>query len=163
MANCKSSRVHPPYKTKYRVRNWAEYEAGLRRRGSVTLWLSEEAIDAWAPERAGERGAPRRYSDVAIEAALTLRLVFHLALRQAEGFVESMLRLLGLDLSAPDHTTLSRRGRRLDVPLATRTGTSPMHLVVDSSGLEVVFSATVELFGRVPGGLQRRKSDIASL
>ena len=68
-----NSRVHPKYKTKYRVGNWREYERALVRRGDVTVWLFAEAIDAWRPAPSGRRGAPRKFSDHAIETALTLR------------------------------------------------------------------------------------------
>ena len=67
------SKVHPTYKTKYRVANWAAYNQALVRRGDVTVWLSSEAIAAWTPGRSGRRGGQRRYSDLAIETALTLR------------------------------------------------------------------------------------------
>ncbi len=105
----KRSRVHPKYKTKYHVRNWPAYDSGLVRRGDLTLWMSPEAIDAWKPEPSGVRGGQRRFSDTAIETALTLRLLFHLPLRQTEGFLGSLFTLMGLDLEVPDHTTLSRR------------------------------------------------------
>ena len=68
------SRVHPKYKTKDRVRNWASYERALIGRGNITLWLSPAAIAAWKPEGPRTRGAPPKYSDLAIETALTLRL-----------------------------------------------------------------------------------------
>ena len=68
------SKVHPTYKTKYRVANWAAYNQALVRRGDVTVWLSSEAIAGWTPRRSGRRGGQRRYSDLAIETALTLRL-----------------------------------------------------------------------------------------
>ena len=71
------SKVHPTYKTKYRVANWAAYNQALVRRGDVTVWLSSEAIAAWTPGRSGRRGGQRRYSDLAIETALTLRLLYH--------------------------------------------------------------------------------------
>ena len=69
------SKVHPTYKTKYRVANWPVYNQALVRRGDVTVWVSSEAIAAWTPGRSGRRGGQRRYSDLAIETALTLRLV----------------------------------------------------------------------------------------
>ena len=84
------SKVHPTYKTKYRVANWAAYNQALVRRGDVTVWLSAEAIAAWTPSRSGRRGGQRRYSDLAIETALTLRLLYHLPLRQAEGFLHGL-------------------------------------------------------------------------
>ena len=111
MVAAKSSRVNRQYKKKYRIRNWREYERGLRSRGDVTIWLSEDAIAAWVPPKNGLRGGQRRYSNLAVRTALTLRVVFSLPLRQTEGFLDSLLRLMGLNLKAPDHTTLSRRNR----------------------------------------------------
>ena len=82
----------------FKVTNWAEYDAGLRQRGSLTLWVTLEAVDGWAAPRRKTRGGQKRYSDLAIETALTLGLVFGLRLLQAEGFLTSVLRLMGLDL-----------------------------------------------------------------
>ena len=107
------SKVHPTYKTKYRVANWAAYNQALVRRGDVTVWLSAEAIAAWTPGRSGRPGGQRRYSDLAIETALTLRLLYHLPLRQAEGFLHALFGMMRLDLEAPDYTTLSRRSQHL--------------------------------------------------
>jgi IS5 family transposase len=133
-----NSRVYPTYKTKYRVANWPSYDRALVGRGDVTLWVSSEAIATWAPAGVGTRGGQRKYSDVAIETALTLRLLFHLPLRQAEGFLQSLFGMMGIDLSAPDHTTLSRRGQHLDLTLdRVPTGTG-VHLIVDSTGLSIL-------------------------
>ncbi len=137
MAACKSSRVNRKYKTKYRVTNWRDYERGLRSRGDITVWFSEEARDAWTPPKNGRRGGQPRYSNLAIVTALTLRMVFHLPLRQTEGFLDSELRLMELDLKAPDHTTLSRRNKDVDVPSPTRTHDGALHLIVDSTGLKI--------------------------
>ena len=101
-------------KARYRIRNWAAYEAGLRRRGDLTLWVDEAALAGWRVPRRSTPGGQPRYAGLAIETVLTLRFVFHLALRQAAGLTASVLRLLGLDLPVPDHTTLSRRGRAFD-------------------------------------------------
>ena len=60
MVAAKSSRVNRQYKKKYRIRNWREYERGLRSRGDVTIWLSEDAIAAWVPTKNGLRGGQRR-------------------------------------------------------------------------------------------------------
>ena len=103
----------------------------------MTVWFSAEAIQAWEYEGPAQRGAQFLYSDLAIETARTLRLIYHLPLRQTEGFVESLLHVMGLDLSAPDHSTLSRRQEGLSVALPTRTTQEPIHVVVDSSGLKV--------------------------
>jgi len=112
-----NSRVHPTYKTKYCVMNWAPYDRALVGRGDVTLWVSPAAIATWEPAGVGTRGGQWKYSDVAIETALTLRLLFHLPLRQTEGFLHSLFGMMGIDLSAPDHTTLSRRGQYLNLTL----------------------------------------------
>ena len=111
----KRSRIHPKYKTKYTVTNWPTYDRSLVRRGDVTFWLSPDAIAGWDAKPAGRRGGQQKYSNLAIETALTLRLVFHLPLRQAEGFLGSLFKIMDVDLDVPDHTTLSRRGQRLDV------------------------------------------------
>jgi hypothetical protein len=132
------SRVHPTYKTKYRVANWASYDRALVRRGDVTVWVAPEAIATWEAVGVGTRGAQQRYSDLAIETALTLRLLFHLPLRQTEGFLRSLFGLMGLDLPAPDHTTLSRRSQHLDVTLRRIPPRESTHLVIDSTGLSIV-------------------------
>ena len=137
MASTKSSRVNPKYKKRYRVGNWPAYERGLRARGDVTVWFAEEALSTWTPPPTRCRGGQQRYSDPAILTALTLRVLFHLPLRQTEGFVASLLRLMGLDLNTPDHTTLSRRNRDVLVPAVSRTDDGPIHLVVDSTGLKI--------------------------
>ena len=100
---------NPAYKKKYRVTNWSEYEKSLRNRGNLTLWISPSAIKSWKSPKSGKPGRQQKYSDLAIETVLTLRLLFHLPLRQAEGFVSSLFQLMGLNLPTPDHTTLSRR------------------------------------------------------
>ena len=133
-----NSRIHPEYKTKYRVNDWAEYDRALVQRGDITLWFSPDAADSWTPGPPGKRGGQRKFSDQAIETALVLRLVFNLPLRQAEGFLRSVLSLMALDLEAPDHTTLSRRSRCLDVKLDRVVSSNPIHLIVDSTGLSII-------------------------
>jgi transposase len=132
------SRVHPTYKTKYSVTNWAEYDRALVRRGDITLWISADAINEWKPKPSGRRGGQQKFSDLAIETTLTLRLVFGLPLRQAEGFLRSVLSLMNVELEAPDHTTLSRRAQQLDLRLRRIPVNEPLHLIVDSTGLTIV-------------------------
>ena len=132
------SRVHPTYKTRYRVGNWRTYERALVRRGDVTLWLSPGARAAWGAPPSGRPGGQPRFSDLAIETALTLRLVFRLPLRQTEGFVRSILAVMRASLDAPDHTTLSRRSQRLDVAWHAIPADGPLHLILDSTGLSIV-------------------------
>ena len=132
------SSVHPKYKTKYHVGNWPAYDRALVQRGDITVWLAPDAIATWEAVDVGTRGGQLQYSDLAIETALPLRLIFHLPLRQTEGFLTSIFGMLGLDLSTPDHTTLSRRGQHLDLPLRRAPTGAGLHLIVDSTGLSIV-------------------------
>jgi hypothetical protein len=132
----KRSRVHPKYKTQYRVGNWSEYDRSLVERGNLTIWLSPAAISDWKAKPSGHRGGQQKYSDLAIETALTLRLVFHLPFRQTEGFLVSIFELMGFPLDVPDHTTLSRRSRLLKLPLRAHSE-GPIDLIIDSSGLAI--------------------------
>ena len=130
-------RHHIPWQRR-KVTNWPAYDASLRQRGSLTVWFTEEAVDAWAAEPRTTRGGQPWYSPLAITTALTLRAVFRLALRQTEGLIGSILHLLGLDLSVPDHSTLSRRAETLEVPRPRSSPDSgPVHLLVDSTGLKL--------------------------
>src|SRR5829696_6122572 len=104
-----AARRHRIPKQRHRVTNWAEYDAALRQRGSLTIWFSEEAVATWRAEPRTTRGGQPHYSALAIRTALTLRAMFGLALRQSEGLIDSILKLLGLNLAVPDHSTLSRR------------------------------------------------------
>ena len=131
-----ADRRHRIPKQRHRVTNWSAYEAGLRARGSLTIWFSDEAIEGWRAEARTGRGGQPRYSSLAIITALTLRAVFRLALRQTEGLIGSILALLGLDLPVPDHSTMSRRAETLEVP-RPRRGPEPVHLLVDSTGLKL--------------------------
>ncbi len=131
-----AARRHHIPKQRHKVTNWADYDAALRRRGSLTVWFSGDAIAAWAAEPRTTPGGQPSYSALAITTALTLRAVFRLALRQTEGLIGSILRLLGLDLAVPDHSTLSRRAENLEVP-RPRSGSAPVHLLVDSTGLRL--------------------------
>lgn len=103
-----ANRRHRIPKQRQKATNWAEYDAGLRARGSLTVWFTAEAIEGWRAEPRTGRDSQAKYSDLAIATALTLRAVFRLALRQTEGLIGSILQLLGLDLAVPDHSTLSR-------------------------------------------------------
>ena len=140
-----ADRRHRIPKTRYKVTNWRDYEAGLRQRGSLTIWFTDEAIAAWRAVPRTTPGGQARYSDLAIETSLILRAVFHQPLRQTEGLVGSLLALMGLDLPVPNHSTLSRRARTLAVAPHARTASGPVHLLVDSTGGEA------ERAGRVAG------------
>src|SRR5919206_3165757 len=133
-----AARRHRIPRQRHRVTNWAAYEAALRQRGSLTVWFTDEAVRAWRAAPRTTRGGQPWYSPLAILTALTLRAVFRLGLRQTEGLIGSVLRLLGLDLAVPDHTTLGRRAATLEVPRPrSDPGSGPVHLLVDSTGLKL--------------------------
>src|SRR3954465_6448629 len=132
-----ADRRHHIARPKRRVMNWSEYNEALRQRGSLTVWFTDEAIAAWKAAPRTTPGGQPHYSDLAITTALTLRAVFHLALRQTEGLIGSVLQLLGLDLPVPDFSTLSRRAQTLELPAQSRAPGGAIHLLVDSSGLKL--------------------------
>src|SRR3954453_9761828 len=111
-----ADRRHHIPRPKRRVTNWAEYDAALRQRGSLTVWFTAEAIAAWKAAPRTTPGGQPCYSDLAITTALTLKAVFRLALRQTEGLIGSVLQLLGLALPVPEPSTPSRRAETLEVP-----------------------------------------------
>jgi Transposase DDE domain len=130
-------RRHRIPKARYRVTNWPDYDAALIRRGSLTVWFTEEAVQAWHAPATSVRGGQLIYSAIAIETGLALRLVFHQPLRQTEGMLRSIADALGVEIAIPDHTTLSRRGSGLRI-LPTRVDRDePLHLLVDSTGLKI--------------------------
>jgi hypothetical protein len=129
---------HPKYKTAYHVKHWADYDKSRRDRGDITLWISQDAIDAGRAPKSGQRGAQPIDADSAIETALTLRLLFRLPLRQAAGLLGSVLKLMGLALPCPDHTPLSRRTATFESWRCVRRETpGPVDVIVDSTGLKV--------------------------
>lgn len=132
----KQKRTKSRPKSLYRVRNWSEYERALVERGSLTFWLSDGFEKVWKFSGEKQRGSQFEYSDKAIEIMLTLKEVFHLTNREVEGFVRSLFALMGLRLPVPDHSTLSKRGKTLQVKLP-RKATGRMNLVMDSSGLKI--------------------------
>src|SRR3954447_2445424 len=133
-----ADRRHRIPKQRRRITNWAEYDAALRQRGSLTVWCTEAAIAAWHAEPRTTPGGQLHYSSLAIATGLTLKAVFRLALRQTEGLIGSIIGLLGLDLRVPDHTTLSRRAESLEVPRPRAdSDAEPVHLLVDSTGLKL--------------------------
>jgi len=134
----KRSKIHPKYKTKYGVANWSEYDRALVRRGDLTIWFTPAALRTWTPLPTGQRGGQPRYSDPCVELALTLKLLFRLPWRSVEGLLGSLLKLVGIDAPTPDHTTLSRRTRGLDVQLRRRPTQKAVNLIVDATGLGIV-------------------------
>lgn len=105
--------IPPSYKTK----NWPAYNEALKQRGSLTIWFDPDMV--WVPPPTGKRGRQQQYSDAAIQTCLTMKVLFGMALRQTTGFVESLLRLVGLDWAVPDFSTLSRRQKTWPWPSPT--------------------------------------------
>lgn len=125
-------------KRTYRLRNWSQYNKALVQRGSLTLWVGEDVLEAWHnTARTGRRGKTAFYADAAILCMATLAEVYRLPLRATQGLTRSLLRLLGVELSVPDYTTLCRRRRALQIELPRREKSEPLHLVVDSTGIKV--------------------------
>jgi hypothetical protein len=125
-------------KPQYRIRNWTEYDAALKQRGSLTFWVSEEAVEQWLEtERTGQRGASRTYSNTAIAVMTTLKAPYRWAGRQIEGFVESVFKLMNITLAVPDHSTLSRRMKTLEIDIPVQPTDKARHVVIDSTGVKV--------------------------
>ncbi len=138
--------------TAYKTRNWPAYNEALKRRGSLTIWFDPEM--SWDGTPTGKRGRQPAYSDGAIQTCLTMKVLFGMALRQTTGFVESLLRLIGLDWAVPDFSTLSRRQKTLKVNIPYRGSQGPLHLLIDSTGIKV--EGEGEWNARKHGGPKRR-------
>ena len=143
------SRPTPPA---YKTRNWPAYNEALKRRSSLTIWF--DPAMTWQASPTGKRGRQPDYSDAAIQTCLTMKVLFGMALRQTTGFVESLLRLIGLDWAVPDFSTLSRRQKTLKVNVPYRGSDGPLHLLVDSTGIKV--EGEGEWNARKHGGAKRR-------
>jgi len=126
-------RYHIP-KMSFKVQNWPEYEAGLRRRGSMTLWIEDAALECWQTCGPGRQA---RYTDAAIQTSLMVCTAFKLPLRQTEGLMASILTLMDLTISVPDHATVSRRAVTLPVIQPASVPPGPLHVLIDSTGLQV--------------------------
>ena len=125
-------------KNQYRIRNWSEYNAGLKLRGSVTFWLDEKVVGQWlVKNKTGKKGASQTYSDLAIATFTIFKSIYSLAGRQTEGLLKSLFSLMNLDLPVPEHSTVSRRLSSVKVLLPVEKSSKPRHLVVDSTGIKV--------------------------
>ena len=142
-----------PAAPRYRTTNWPEYNAALKRRGSLEIWFDPEM--RWLSKPCGRLGRPMRFSDSAIELCLTLKTLFNLPLRQVTGLVASLIRMAGLDWPVPDYTTLCRRQKTLTVTLDGRRSSGGLHLLVDSTGIKM--TAEGEWKTRKHGASYRRQ------
>ena len=133
-----ASRRHKIAKKRYRVANWGAYNESLRNRGDLTIWITGDAQKKWAAARRKSRGGQPKYSDLAIAICLTLGMVYKLPLRQTQGLMRSISKLMQLEIPVPDFSTLSRRGHGLSMPATPKAKrTDPVHLTIDSTGLKI--------------------------
>ena len=116
------------------MRNCSAYEAGLGRRDSLTLWIEDAALQYW---RTCGPGGQHRYPDAAVRTSLRRRMAFKLPSRQTEGRMASIFTSMDLTISAPDHTTISRRVVTLSVIRPAAVPRGPLHVLIDSTGLKV--------------------------
>ena len=131
------SRRHKIEKPRYKVTNWTEYNNRLRQRGDITIWFTKAAIAEWHPIKTGIRGRPQKYSNLAIETALLIRQVFHLPLRQTEGFMNSLTDIMKVDIIIPDFSSLSGRSIKLPRHTLAKAMEQGSLVIVDSTGLKV--------------------------
>ena len=123
---------------KYRVTNWSDYNESLRRRGDLTVWISDAALGLWSAPSRTTRGGQQQYSDLAIELCLTLGVVFKQHLRQTQGLMRSIAKLLGIEIAVPDFSTPSRRSNcPILQPSPRANNQAAIHLTVDSTGLKI--------------------------
>lgn len=133
-------RRHKISKRKFEVTNWAAYNESLRRRGDLTIWVSSEALSRWSAPRRTSPGGQPKHSDLAVTMCSTLHVIFNQPLRQTQGMMRSIAKLMSVEIPVPDFSTLSRRGKGLALPPRLPQPTAslgPFHLVIDSTGLTV--------------------------
>ncbi|MEB3754985.1 IS5 family transposase [Acinetobacter sp. MD2(2019)] len=118
----------------YRTTNWSSYNQALINRGNITIWFDQNT--QWYAENNGKQGRSPTYSDAAIQCCLMIKSLFRLTLRMVTGFIRSLIKLSGLDGTAPDYSTLSRRQPHIDIAISYQTSKDGLHLLVDSTGLK---------------------------
>ena len=148
-----------PSPTRYRTTNWSDYNAALRKRGSLSVWFDPEM--AWHAEKSGKRGRPETFSDAAIQTCLTLQVLSGLPLRQTDGLLESLIQMAGLDWPVPDYSTLCRRQARIAVQVPYRTSGQPLNLLIDSTGIKFRGDGEWQARKHGPSRRQWRKVHIA--
>ncbi|MBR9856650.1 MAG: IS5 family transposase [Gammaproteobacteria bacterium] len=125
-------------KARHNISNWRQYNRALINRGSLTLWVDEQAIEQWhCHQHHGRRGRGFQYSDSAIETALMLKAFFGLPLRALEGFINSIFQLMDVPLTSPGYSSISKRAKTVDVKYRLPSKGAVTHLVIDATGLKV--------------------------
>jgi len=125
---------------KYKVKNWSEYNKSLKNRGDITFWFSDDALTNWLEQYSviKQRGRQVKYSKIALQTIYTFRQIFHLGLRQAEGFTRSLLKIMRVNLPVPDYTTVSRRIRELPIDFVYSKPSGNINVILDSTGIKVL-------------------------
>jgi len=125
-------------KKAYRVRNWSQYNKGLVQQGSVTFWINDNSIKHWyeAESKKKARGRPKIYSDIAVETCVVMKVLFKMAYRQCQGFIESICSVLKVNVKTPSYTQICRRQKKLAIQLKHQVK-GPIHVVVDATGLKI--------------------------
>jgi hypothetical protein len=135
-------RRHRIPKPRYKLSNWSDYNQALKNRGRIDLWLSDDVETWWTyPNRVYDgTGSSQHYTDQAILICHELRIIFKLALRQSEGFMNSLFAIMGLALKCPHYSILSRRLSELKISSprhkTSSQDKSTVAIAVDSTGLK---------------------------
>lgn len=132
-----ASKPETENKCQYKILNWPEYNKSLIKRGDITIWIEEGAVNNWYHEGPNQRGAQYYYSDGCIVCLLGLKAVFGLAYRQTEGFASSILQVMGYGVEVPSYTQINRRAKEVEMDISLPRTKSPLHLVFDSTGLKI--------------------------
>ncbi len=141
-------------KSKHKISNWKQYNQALVQRGSLTVWMDEQAIQQWhCQTHHGRRGRGFHYSDSAIETALMLKAVFKLPLRALEGFINSLFQLMNVPLQSPDYSCISKRAKTVEIKYRLPSHGPVAHLVIDATGLKVYGEGEwkIRKHGKSPG------------
>lgn len=126
-------------KKSYSVRNWSHYNKSLVQRGNINFWISKDCLEQWNNcDRTGNKGRPEEYSNIAIKTGLIIKAIFKLTFREAEGFLSSLFEMLGINLKAPDYSTLCKRQKDIDIKLPkTKSTKGGLNILIDSTGLKI--------------------------
>ena len=118
----------------YRTTNWSSYNRALINRGNISIWFDPNA--QWYAQSQGKQGRNQTHSDTAIQCCFMIKSLFRLSLRMVTGFVQSLLKLCGLDWIAPDYSIICRRQKHIDIVISDQISSAGLHLLVDSTGLK---------------------------
>ncbi|CAP02956.1 transposase of ISAba7, IS5 family (plasmid) [Acinetobacter baumannii SDF] len=118
----------------YRTTNWSSYNQALIKRGNISIWFDPKT--QWYAQPQGKHGRNQTYSDAAIQCCLMIKSLFRLSLRMVTGFAQSLIKLCGLNWTAPDYSTVCRRQKHIDIAISYQQSRDGLHLLVDSTGLK---------------------------